>query len=83
MEVNKLKQTMDDLKQALTDQILDLKPAPEPPADAVPFQDLYLDGTEKDNSRWRALLERYLAKKMETGTMTTKMRIMGREIFHM
>ena len=62
MEVNKLKQTMDDLKQALTDQILDLKPAPEPPADAVPFQDLYLDGTEKDDSRWRALLEEYLAK---------------------
>ena len=53
---------MENLQQAMKKQILNLKPAPEPPADAAPFQDLYLDGTEPDNSRWRALLEQYLAK---------------------
>ena len=62
MEMDRMKQTMDGLKQALTEQILNLKPAPEAPVDAAPFQDLYLDGTEPDNTRWRALLGAYLAK---------------------
>ena len=53
---------MENLQQALTEQILNLAPAPEPTAEEIPFQDLYLDGTEPDNSRWRALLEPYLAK---------------------
>lgn len=60
--MNELKQKPDNLKEALTEQILNLKPAPELPADAVPFQELYLDGTEPDNTRWRALLGAYLAK---------------------
>ena len=53
---------MENLQQALTEQILNLAPAPEPTAEEMPFQDLYLDGTEPDNSRWRVLLEPYLAK---------------------
>ena len=58
MEMNE----MENLQQVLTEQILNLVPAPEPTAEEIPFQDLYLDGTEPDNSRWRALLEPYLAK---------------------
>ena len=60
--MNELKQTLDDLQQALAGLTLDLKPAPILPADAVPFQDLYLDGTEPDNTRWQALLDEYLAR---------------------
>ena len=52
---------MENLQQAMKKQILNLKPAPEPTAEEIPFQDLYLDGTEPDNSHWRALLEQYLA----------------------
>ena len=56
-----------ELKQILGQQIMELKPAPEIPADAVPFQELMLDGTEQDNLRWLELMEEYLktAKRFE------------------
>lgn len=62
MERKEIESLTDVLEQTLVEQILNLKPAPEFPADAIPFRDLYLDGTEPDNTRWRALLEPYLAK---------------------
>ena len=48
------------LEQALTEQLSELTPAPAPAEEELPFQELCLDGTEPDDARWRALLERYL-----------------------
>jgi len=62
MEKHEWNQVMQGLKQALTGLLPDLPPAPIVPPDAEPFQDLCLDGTEPDNTRWRELLEEYLAK---------------------
>ena len=49
-----------ELEQALQKLVLDLKPAPEVPADAVPFVGAPFDRSEPDNSRWKALISRYL-----------------------
>ena len=49
-----------ELEQALQKLVLDLKPAPEVPADAVPFVSAPFDRSEPDNSRWKALISRYL-----------------------
>jgi len=46
----------EDLKKALTEQIMNLKPAPAAPANSVELEAVYFDSTEPDNSRWLELI---------------------------
>ena len=49
-----------DLEKTLSGLVLDLKPAPEPPADYVSFESIDFDRSEKDNSKWIELITAYL-----------------------
>ena len=49
-----------DLEKTLSGLVLDLKTAPEPPADFVPFESMDFDRSEKDNSKWIELITTYL-----------------------
>lgn len=46
----------EDLKKALTEQIMNLKPAPAAPDNSVELESVYFDGTEPDNSKWLELI---------------------------
>lgn len=48
-----------DLKNALSEQIMNLKPAPIPD-EPVEMEEVYFDRTEPDNSRWLALIREYI-----------------------
>ena len=49
---------------------MDLGAVPEVPADAMPFESVNLDRSEKDNSKWIELISDYLkvAKSLEVQT---------------
>ena len=49
-----------DLEKTLSGLVLDLKTAPEPSADFVPFESMDFDRSEKDNSKWIELITTYL-----------------------
>ncbi|MBP3399100.1 MAG: hypothetical protein J6K75_05015 [Erysipelotrichaceae bacterium] len=49
-----------NLEKTLSELVLDLKPAPEPPADYVPFESMDFDRSEKDNSKWIEHITAYL-----------------------
>lgn len=49
-----------DLENAISELVLDLKPAPEPAADYVPFESIDFDRSEKDNTKWIELMKPYL-----------------------
>ena len=49
-----------DLEKTLSGLVLDLKTAPEHPADFVPFESMDFDRSEKDNSKWIELITDYL-----------------------
>ena len=51
-----------DLEKALTEVVIDLKPAPAVPADAVPFSSMDFDRSETDNTKWIKLITGYLHK---------------------
>ena len=51
---------LNDLEKTLSGLVMDLKPAPEPPADYVPFESMEFDRSEKDNSKWIELITGYL-----------------------
>ena len=46
---------LEDLKNTLSDAIMDLKPAPIPDA-VVEFEEVTLDRSEADNSKWRSYI---------------------------
>ncbi len=52
--------SLKELEKALSDLVTDLKPAPEPSADEVPFEMITFDYSEKDSSRWIELISYYL-----------------------
>ena len=45
-----------ELENNLTDLIGSLKPAPMPPEDLMEHELVAFDGTEKDNSKWLAII---------------------------
>ena len=49
-----------DLEKALSELIMDLKPAPEAPDDAIPFESVQFDRSENDNTKWIELITGYL-----------------------
>ena len=49
-----------DIENAISELVMDLKPAPEPPADYVPFESIDFDRSEKDNTKWIELIRPYL-----------------------
>lgn len=49
-----------DMERVITDLVIDLEPAPEVPDNEVPMTDKIFDHTEKDNSKWIALITGYL-----------------------
>lgn len=49
-----------ELENTLTDLIGSLKPAPMPPENLVEHELVAFDGTERDNSRWMALVSEKL-----------------------
>ena len=57
---------MQELQRSFQNLAADLKPSVAP-VETIGFQELYLDGTEPDHTRWRTLLETYLqqAKRFE------------------
>ena len=55
------KDEMQEMEQTFQNLVAELKTAAAPD-ETVEFQDLYLDGTEPDNTRWKALLKPYLQK---------------------
>ena len=51
-----------DLEKVISGLVADLKPAPEVPASADPFnKSMTFDRSEKDNSKWIKLISGYLA----------------------
>lgn len=52
---------MRELEQALLNLVSDLKPAAAP-VGTVEFQEVYLDRAERDDARWKSLLNCYLQK---------------------
>ena len=51
-----------DLENALLESILDLKPAPETPAEDLFLEEMTFDYSEQDNGRWKELIAGYLKK---------------------
>lgn len=49
-----------ELEHSLSELVFDLKPASEPPVDAVPFELTAFDCSEKDNMKWIELISVYL-----------------------
>lgn len=49
-----------ELENTISDLVLDLKPAPEPPANYIPFETTDFDRSEKDNTKWVQLIINYL-----------------------
>lgn len=49
-----------ELENVLSELVFDLKPASETPADAVPFELVTFDFSEKDNAKWIELISGYL-----------------------
>ena len=48
------------MENVLSKLVFDLKPAPETPADAVPFELATFASSEKDNTEWIKLISGYL-----------------------
>jgi len=48
------------LEKTLTELIMDLKPAPEVPADTILFESVNYDRSEHDNTKWIELITGYL-----------------------
>ena len=51
-----------ELENTISDLVLDLKPASEPPANYIPFESTDFDYFEKDNTKWSQLIIDYLNK---------------------
>ena len=49
-----------DIERILSGSVMDLKPAPEVPTDATPFESVEFDRAETDNSKWIGLISGYL-----------------------
>lgn len=49
-----------DIERILSGSVMDLKPAPEVPTDATPFESVEFDRSETDNSKWIGLISGYL-----------------------
>jgi len=49
-----------EMENVLSKLVFDLKPAPETPADAVPFELATFVSSEKDNTEWIKLISGYL-----------------------
>ena len=50
-----------DLEKVLSELVFELKPASQIPAGAASFESTTFDFSEKDNSKWAALISGYLA----------------------
>jgi len=46
----------EELEKALSEQIMNLKPAPSVPDQSIEVDTVYFDGTESDNSKWLELI---------------------------
>jgi len=70
---------IEKLEKAIAEQIIHLKPSVAPVPDAVPFQELMLDGSEGDHACWLALLEERLkaAKRFEIHCWNEEQELIG------